>query len=197
MESVINILSETDALPLAPEYAYYSQSWSNFSNLTSSQWASLTGSGINSLLNPANMLLIFENDKGNVGMADVVQRLALAYEGQVYSVLNYLKHIRENWAHKDGEEMTAFSFLARSFMENYLPNQLYKLAGECANNKTTWKVFQNWTEYVSKFTCADLIDAEHCQGQTIADFYQAAYFGRGTPQFEATMKKMALSADVL
>ncbi len=92
------------------------------------------------------MLMLFENDKGGVGMADVAQRLGLAYMEQAQSLLNYLKQVKDKWAYHDGDsELYAFSFLARSFMQNYFKTEVYTLAGECANYQLNLRVFLNWT----------------------------------------------------
>lgn len=60
------------------------------------------------------------------------------------------------------------------------------------------KVFLNWTITVSDYKCTDLISpSQYCDGHELGEFYAAAYYGRNSPQFEATMAEMKLDAGTL
>ena len=43
--------------------------------------------------------MLFENAKGNVGMADVIQRLDLGYMEQGNLVLKYLENLINKWSY--------------------------------------------------------------------------------------------------
>lgn len=118
-------------------------------------------------------------------MSDVTQRLDLGYMEQSSALLGYLKYVRDNWAYLNGDkELNEFSFIARSFMQNYLRTYIYDKAGECANYKVNMKVFLNWTMTVSGYQCTDLISpAKYCTGYELGDFFPAAWYGRNSPQF--------------
>ena len=71
-------------------------------------------------------------------------------------------------------------------MKNYLPNNIYQKAGDCAVYKITNLTFNEWVK-VSRYSTCDLIkDDSLCQKFNLTDFFDARFYGRNSTEFTET-----------